>query len=635
MTDLFTAEDIRRSTETILKLAREIIPTKINRQLASEYAEQNRVLPEALSPYPGPYSFDFFPFIREILDCMSESSPVREVTVLKGTQIAFTVGAIENYILYVIGSSPGPMGYATGDQAISDAQMDLRIDALINSSGIAHLIKSQHKRRSQRKTGDVRNRKEFPGGFLLSGGPRSGFFKRSMSLKYGVADEIDMMPDDIDHEGNFELLFRKRFSAFNDSYKILWGSSPRFKHNSKIIPLFEKGDQRKYFVPCKHCGHMQFLKWDQLKFDYNHENYKLDCTVRDGKIVDSSVRYECETCGGHWKNSDKDYFLPDLKMGGLAEWRPTTISRMPGLRSYHIPGLYSPVGFWSWEDAVLEFLQIKAEGMDKLKQQIFVNTFLAEGFVDEGEAPKIEAILTRERNYHVDNLPENAKPLFLTLGADVQADRIECEIVAWGFDKESWSINYHVLSGDTSDLDNDCWQALREIILSKHCGMDISLSVVDAGYRTDTVYEFADSFNTGVHPAMGSDHLRQQRAYIKLFKVENIKTARLDFNSYLLTQEIYKYLNREEIEGEKQRGGFCHFPAEYKRQHFLQLTAETLVKKDNKLMFDTGSRRNEQLDCRKMNLAGLYAIKQAYEETIFKQAVSWEQFWTYTKGEVA
>jgi phage terminase large subunit GpA-like protein len=34
--------------------------------------------------------------------------------------------------------------------------------------------------------------------------------------------------------------------------------------------------------------------------------------------------------------------------------------------------------------------------------------------------------------------------LVLTAGVDIQKDRIECEVVGWGKDHESWSIAYRV-----------------------------------------------------------------------------------------------------------------------------------------------------------------------------------------------
>jgi phage terminase large subunit GpA-like protein len=277
----------------------------------------------------------------------------------------------------------------------------------------------------------------------------------------------------------------------------------------------------------------------------------------------------------------------------------------------------------------MDFLDIVRKGKPPHEMQIWVNTFLGETFVEESERPKIEAILTRERRYHVNTIPEEAKPIFCTIGADVQADRIECEIVAWGAGKESWSIDYRVFKGDTADLESEAWQALRETIQSEHAGMPVHLAAVDAGYRSDVVYEFADSFDQGVHPVMGSDALAQNREYIRLMPVKGRQTGRIDINTGILKQEIYRYLNRQWIPGAKQRDGYCHFPADYTRQHYMQLTAETpRADKNGRMRFEADGRRNEQLDCRVYSLAGVYAIKAAIEESAGSE-LSWQDFWEY------
>lgn len=624
--NLLTASDRLRMGRMMADALRELMPTQINRLLVSDWAEANRVLPRGLTPYPGPFSFDMIPYMREIADCMSESSPVREVAVLKGTQIAATVGLGENWIGYKIASAPSPMLYVSGDATMAETQMELRIDAMINSSGLGHLIRAQHKRQTQRKTGDLKARKEFPGGFLMAAGPNSGAKLRSMSFKDIYVDELDGFRGvTVGNEGDVIGLIRRRVDAFSETYKILWTSTPTIEQQSLIKRLHDEGDQRVYHVPCKHCGHMQPLKWSNLHFDYD-EDYRLDCDMdKDGRIIRSSVRYECEKCGGPWQNADKDFFLP------RGEWRATTVPRRPGVRSYHVPGLLSPVGFRSWESGVMDFLDLKAKGKPPAEMQIWVNTFLGEPFIDEHERPRIEAILTRDRRYKTGTLPPDAKPIFLTIGADVQKDRIECEIVAWGKNKESWSIDYRVFPGDTADLESTAWQGLRETIEADHAGLPVNLAGVDAGYRTDTVYEFADSFEEGVHPVMGSDVLSQQREYIKLMPVKGRQTGRIDINATILKQEIYRFLNRDWIDGEDQRAGYCHFPAEYKRQHYLQLTAET-PKPDSRgrMVFDSEGRRNEQLDCRVYALACLYALKSVYEEEI-GYSTSWPDFWEYVE----
>ena len=50
----------------------------------------------------------------------------------------------------------------------------------------------------------------------------------------------------------------------------------------------------------------------------------------------------------------------------------------------------------------------------------------------------------------------------LTAGADVQKDRIEVEVVAWGRTKESWSVDYRVIEGDTARA--EVWQRLDAVL---------------------------------------------------------------------------------------------------------------------------------------------------------------------------
>lgn len=640
MPEIITRAARKESLEWLIDLMA-TCPTEIVRMAVSDWAEQNRTLAEGLTPYPGSYSFDVNPYMKEIVNCMSESETVRECAVMKGTQIMFTVGCIENWIGYTIDVAPGPMLYVTGDAGLADTQMELRVDSMINNSGLAHKIGAQERREGQRKTGDIKARKEFPGGFLVAAGPRSGAKLRSMSFQKINVDEVDAFPDSTGQEGDPIYLIRRRTDAYSEMYKILWGSTPLFAHNSKIKKLYDEGDQRKYYVPCKHCGHMQFLRWGRrgtkggLHFDHDIDDRLIAKYNKNGEITESTVRYECEKCGGEWTNADKDYFLP------LGEWRPTAQPRRPGMRSYHIPGLLSPVGFRSWESGVIEYLNIKHAGFPKNEFQNWINTFLGEPFEDAGEKPKIETLLTQERTYHRGQLPDDAKPFFVTIGADVQKDRIECEIVAWGWHKESWSIDYIVIPGDTSDIEDQCWEAFRSIISSKYAGMQPVLTGVDAGYRSDIVYEFCDKFPGGVHPVMGSDQVRKSRDYIKLFEVQSHRVPRVDINTDLLKQEIYRYLAKGQYESGQYPRGYCHFPSEYERKYFNMLTAEERILIKNKFgqkayKWDAGERRNEALDCRVYSLAMVYAYRLYIETTLRDNGdidddtpFEWRDFWEY------
>lgn len=613
------------------RIAGETIPVELSARRVSEWAEGNRVLPRGLTPYPGPYSFDVFPFLREIADCLSDHVPIEEVAVMKGTQLGFSVGVLENWLGYIIAESPGPTAFVTADADMAALAMQRRIDALIGSAELSSRIYSQHKRTSQRKTGDTRHRKEFPGGHLDALGPKSSTKLRAESYKNLALDEVDTYPQTVGKEGSTIAHMRRRTDAFTETRKILLGSTPLLKHNSLIESQYMLGDRRKYFVPCKHCGHKQFLVWSQLKFDRDSEG-ALACE-RDafGRVLSSSVRYECEKCGKGWTNADKDVFL------AAGEWRPTALARRARMRSYHLPALYSPVGFRSWEDAVTEWLEIEREGRPKMKLQNFVNTYLAETFAEEGSKPKLEAILTRDRTYRAGSLPADARPCFVTIAADVQGDRIEAEIVAWGRDAESWSIDYRVLPGDTESPDSESWRALAALIAADYAGFPPVLVGVDAGFRTATVYQFCAQFESGVFPIMGAEDLGRGSKFFELREVPGLAVPRVDFNTDLLKQQVYEYLNKGKYEDGRRPVGFCNFPSDYGRKYFDGLTAESRIlsetKSGEKFVWDRGSRRNEPLDCRVYGLGLVHCYRELWKESEGLYDLPWPGFWDLVEAD--
>lgn len=60
----------------------------------------------------------------------------------------------------------------------------------------------------------------------------------------------------------------------------------------------------------------------------------------------------------------------------------------------------------------------------------FKNTELGETWVEEGEAPDWQRLLERREDYAIGTIP--AGGLLLTAGADVQKDRIEVSVWAFG-----------------------------------------------------------------------------------------------------------------------------------------------------------------------------------------------------------
>jgi len=119
----------------------------------SAWAEERRYLPASVTSLPGPYRFDVVPYLREVLDCLSIDSPIREVVIQKGAQIGATVGVLENAIGYFIDHVRcAPCMLVTADAELAKLRMDSYVIPMLQSSGLDHLITS-HDEMSHRKSG--------------------------------------------------------------------------------------------------------------------------------------------------------------------------------------------------------------------------------------------------------------------------------------------------------------------------------------------------------------------------------------------------------------------------------------------------------------------------------------------------
>jgi phage terminase large subunit GpA-like protein len=87
-------------------------------ELPSEFAERVRYLSSELTNFPGKFSYDRFPYLRDIVDCFSPLSPIHEVVFMKGAQIGATVGVLETVLLYNIMVEPKSQMYVNVDTGL-------------------------------------------------------------------------------------------------------------------------------------------------------------------------------------------------------------------------------------------------------------------------------------------------------------------------------------------------------------------------------------------------------------------------------------------------------------------------------------------------------------------------------------
>ena len=352
-----------------------------------------------------------------------------------------------------------------------------------------------------------------------------------------------------------------------------------------------------------------------------------------GKLIWESVHYECSACQAHWKNSQKADFL------GKGEWRPTAEPSEPGFRSHFLPVLYAPLEFASWERQVQEWIAAQRSPM---RLRVFLNTVLAEGWQERGEAPQHERIMLREQ-YVDGTLPETAKPLFVTVGADVQGDRIECEVVAWGRDFESWSISYLVLHGRTDNIESEAWTSFAKVLMAPHAGMKALICLIDSRHNTPVVNAFCARAHL-VFPLEGDNRVgRYQRLFMKREAVGYPGLKRIDLYTAPLKTELYNYLRQgAPDEGQPFPAGYCHFPSTRSEKFFRGLVAEELVRTRTKAgQFATqwvvrGGRANEPHDCRIYSMAACHVLADMVREEEGAEAEewSWAEFWSYAERRI-
>ena len=63
-------------------------------QLPSDYIQSVRYIDKSLSPFPGKFSYDKFPYFKEIVNRLSPSDPTKYIFVMKGNQCGYTTGIL-------------------------------------------------------------------------------------------------------------------------------------------------------------------------------------------------------------------------------------------------------------------------------------------------------------------------------------------------------------------------------------------------------------------------------------------------------------------------------------------------------------------------------------------------------------
>jgi phage terminase large subunit GpA-like protein len=549
-----------------------------------EWADTYRFLSPESSSQPGRFNTSTIEAAREPMMAVTDPS-VKKISIMACTQL-FKTELINNIVGYFIHQDPSPIIVMQPTVNLAKTWSKDRLTPMIRDTPVLNeLVKTK----KSRDSGNTLQHKSFPGGHITVIGSNSPSELASRPVRITLRDEIDKYEENI--EGDPSSLIQERAATFWNALDV-GVCSPTIKGRSKIELEYLASDQRKFHVDCPHCGFNQFMKWENVKWQNNDP---------------MTASYVCPECTVCWTEKDR---LTAIKSGKYVAYAPFN-----GHAGFHVNKLASP---WQPLSELVKKWLIQSKEPSTLKT--FINTQLAETWEEKGEAPEHMRLFERRELYDINSCPEGVE--FLTAGVDVQKDRFEVEIVGWGRGKQSWSIDYRVYMGETSqensykvldELLNETW----ELFDSRQ--IQIRVLAIDSGYNTQHVYNWARKHVTSrVMVIKGQDNsqtiLGQPTATEVSHAGHKIKRGIKvwPIGSSLLKQELYGFLR---LPGAGDDGiypnGYCHFP-QYNEYFFKMLTAEHLMMRSvngkTKYVWEKKFERNEALDCRNMARAAAALI---------------------------
>lgn len=537
------------------------------------------------------------PYQRGIMDAITDRR-IERVTVRKSARVGYTK-ILNHTVGYYAHYDPCPIMVVQPTIGDAEGYSKDEIEPMIRDTKVLRKI---FPAQDKREKGNTILHKLFRGGQLRMVGADSPRGFRRVSMRVVAFDEVDGYAQTAGEEGDQIKLGEQRAGYFWNR-KFLYGSTPTLDQTSRINKLFHRGDMQFYNVPCPHCDAPQVLEWKNLRWPKGEPDKAYFACTANGCVIE--YRHQ------RWMVTEADR----RQQAGIPGygWIATNPDAEPGHASFHIWAAYSFAPNATWAHLAREWL---AAHKIIEERKTFINTVLGETYKGEGDAPEWKKLYDRRELYRIGTVAHGGIALYA--GVDVQKDRLEVEVVAYGRRMESWSVEHRVIPGDTSLLSgpNSPWPKLDEMLnetfpTERGGEARIRRMAVDSGYNTNTVYQFVSGYAASrVLAVDGRDSYQMIIGQPKAVEV-TVKGKRKGrsvklwpIGSSLIKTELYGWLKQErptDESGDVLPYGYCHFP-QYPEEYFKQLTAEEivprLVKGFRRYQWENVYGRNEVLDCR-------------------------------------
>ncbi|HCS4737999.1 TPA: phage terminase large subunit family protein [Escherichia coli] len=599
------------------------------------------------------------PYVIEPMNCLA-SREYDAVIFVGPARTGKTIGLIDGWVIYNVICDPADMLIIqmTEEKAREHSKKRLARTFRVSPEVVSRLSPNKN-------DNNVYDRTFLAGNYLKIGWPSVNIMSSS-DYKCVALTDYDRFPEDIDGEGDAFSLASKRTTTFMSSGMTLVESSPgrdvkdvKWRRTSPheappttgILSLYNRGDRRRWYWPCPHCGEY-FQPCGDVVAGFRD--------IADPVLASEAAYIQCPSCSGR--------ILPEQKreLNGRGVWLRDGESINADGSRYGDPRRSRIASFWmegpaaayqTLSQLVYKLLTAEQEyettGSEETLKTV-INTDWGLPYLSRASMEQRKSELLEQR---AEPVPSRSVPdgvNFLVATVDVQAGRhrrFVVQVTGYGSRGERWIIDrYNITQSLRGDSDGESqridpasypedWDVLLTDVFHKSWPlasdpsqqMRLMAMAVDSGGEdgvTDNAYKFwrrcrRDGLGKRIYLFKG-DSIRRAKLITRTFPDNTGRTGRRaqaagDVPLWLLQTDALKDRVNNALWRDSPGPGYVHFPDWLGSWFYDELTYEE--RSSDGKWSKPGRGANEAFDL--MVYAEALVILHGYEKIRWPDAPEW------------
>ena len=540
------------------------------------------------------------PYVIEPMNCLA-SREYDAVIFVGPARTGKTIGLIDGWVIYNVICDPADMLIIqmTEEKAREHSKKRLARTFRVSPEVVSRLSPNKN-------DNNVYDRTFLAGNYLKIGWPSVNIMSSS-DYKCVALTDYDRFPEDIDGEGDAFSLASKRTTTFMSSGMTLVESSPgrdvkdvKWRRTSPheappttgILSLYNRGDRRRWYWPCPHCGEY-FQPCGDVVAGFRD--------IADPVLASEAAYIQCPSCSGR--------IMPEQKreLNGRGVWLRDGESINADGSRYGDPRRSRIASFWmegpaaayqTLSQLVYKLLAAEQEyettGSEETLKTV-INTDWGLPYLPRASMEQRKSELLEQR---AEPVPSRSVPdgvNFLVATVDVQAGRhrrFVVQVTGYGSRGERWIIDrYNITQSLRGDSDGESqridpasypedWDVLLTDVFHKSWPlasdpsqqMRLMAMAVDSGGEdgvTDNAYKFwrrcrRDGLGKRIYLFKG-DSIRRAKLITRTFPDNTGRTGRRaqaagDVPLWLLQTDALKDRVNNALGRDSPGPGYVHFP---------------------------------------------------------------------------